>query len=161
MHLLPDGRRVTYGKNGVIIGTAPVGHVGGHGQGQGQGQGHGGLAGLGNRINPAAYMQPSNSALTNSFLNAGHQQNQPTPAQQLPDDRYEVNVDTACTSNPTSAYGSPPGPAALTTCMATPHTTTTTTTTTTAPARSAKRSGSPNRAARPRSSTAACSASRP
>ncbi|KAL1888395.1 hypothetical protein Sste5346_009603 [Sporothrix stenoceras] len=105
MHLLPDGRRVTYGKNGVIIGTAPVGHgPGGHPGGNG-GPGQHNL-GLGNRVNPAAYMQPSNSALTNSFLNAGQQQ-QP-PAQQ--DDRYEVNVDTSYTSNPTSAYGSPPGP---------------------------------------------------
>ncbi|CAK7206293.1 hypothetical protein SEUCBS139899_009081 [Sporothrix eucalyptigena] len=82
MHLLPDGRRVTYGKNGVIIGTAPMG------------------LGLGNRINPSNYMQPSNSALTNSFLNAQQQ----TPQQTQPPAEFDEY------SNPTSAYGSPPGP---------------------------------------------------
>ncbi|KJR87514.1 uncharacterized protein SPSK_01481 [Sporothrix schenckii 1099-18] len=103
MHLLPDGRRVTYGKNGVIIGTAPVNHP--HGPGQNS---H--LPGLGHRVNPAAYMQPSNSALTNSFLNASSQP-QPQPQPQPPsDDRYDVHAaDASYASNPTSAYGSPPG----------------------------------------------------
>ncbi|KIH93374.1 spindle poison sensitivity protein [Sporothrix brasiliensis 5110] len=111
MHLLPDGRRVTYSKNGVIIGTAPVNHA--HGPGQNS---H--LPGLGHRVNPAAYMQPSNSALTNSFLNASSQplsqaspQPQPQPQPQPPsDDRYDVHAaDASYASNPTSAYGSPPG----------------------------------------------------
>ncbi|KAI1332432.1 hypothetical protein F5Y16DRAFT_407655 [Xylariaceae sp. FL0255] len=48
VHVLADGRRINYGKNGITIGQ-PL---------------H-----LGNRINPAAYNN-SNSALTNSFLHA-------------------------------------------------------------------------------------------
>lgn len=107
---------MNYSKNGVTIGTAPL---------------------IGNRINPA-YLAPSNSALTNSFLNAsGHhqsqqQQQQQSPAQQQqPDvDRYHTSggnshqlgrqpsldgglpaIDTpSYSSNPTSAYGSPLGP---------------------------------------------------
>ncbi|CAK7232344.1 hypothetical protein SBRCBS47491_008237 [Sporothrix bragantina] len=89
MHLLPDGRRVTYGKNGVIIGTAPLG--------------------LGNRINPAAYMQPSNSALTNSFLNAGQQQQQQGSQQQQQGTPQQQHEFDEFSPDPTSAYGSPPG----------------------------------------------------
>ncbi|CAK7266788.1 hypothetical protein SEPCBS57363_002270 [Sporothrix epigloea] len=90
MHLLPDGRRVTYGKTGVIIGTAPLG--------------------LGNRINPANYVQSSNSALTNSFISAGqqpqqHQQHQ-QPQQQQQQQQHEF--DDTYGSDPITAYGSPP-----------------------------------------------------
>ncbi|RYO86490.1 hypothetical protein DL764_009001 [Monosporascus ibericus] len=50
IHVLADGRRINYGKNGITIGQ-PL---------------H-----LGNRVNPpAAYNAPNNSALTNSFMRA-------------------------------------------------------------------------------------------
>ncbi|EFX03469.1 spindle poison sensitivity protein [Grosmannia clavigera kw1407] len=112
IHVLPDGRRVNYGKNGVTIGAAPLG--------------------LGNRINPAAYLQSSNSALTNSFLhaNAGTAQssypaNPPFSTGAAGEDRFHSQsnplgrqpsmdgglptIDTTYPSNPASAYGSPPG----------------------------------------------------
>ncbi|KAK4153763.1 hypothetical protein C8A00DRAFT_15033 [Chaetomidium leptoderma] len=101
IHVLPDGRRINYGKNGVTIGAPP------------------GVA-LGARVNPTTYHQPSNSALTNSFLRAdqpaytnpnaygaqddvyGHQLGmQPGMEQGLP------VIDTTYSSNPASAYGSP------------------------------------------------------
>ncbi|CAK7274563.1 hypothetical protein SEPCBS119000_006237 [Sporothrix epigloea] len=95
MHLLPDGRRVTYGKNGVSIGTAPLG--------------------LGNRINPAAYMQSSNSALTNSFLSAGQQQQQPQQQQhqhqhqqQQQQKQQHPDFDDSFAPDPILGYGSPP-----------------------------------------------------
>ncbi|KAH7122951.1 hypothetical protein EDB81DRAFT_665703 [Dactylonectria macrodidyma] len=51
IHVLPDGRRINYGKNGVTIGTSPIS-----------------LAG---RANPAsAQNQPSTSALTTSLYHA-------------------------------------------------------------------------------------------
>lgn len=101
--MLPDGRRINYGKNGVTIGTHP------------------GVA-LGVRVNPTTYHQPSNSALTNSFLRAdpaiptytasttygpqddayGHRLGrQPSMENGLP------IIDTTYSSNPASAYGSP------------------------------------------------------
>lgn len=100
IHVLPDGRRINYGKNGVTIGAPP------------------GVA-LGVRVNPTTYHQPSNSALTNSFLHAdalppyndpyglgddgyGHQLGgQPGMENGLP------TIDTTYSSNPASAYGSP------------------------------------------------------
>ncbi|KAL2151777.1 hypothetical protein VTH82DRAFT_6875 [Thermothelomyces myriococcoides] len=100
IHVLPDGRRVNYGKNGVTIGGPP------------------GVP-LGARVNPATYHhhQPSASALTNSFLRADQQPPYHTPAPYRPqDDAYghqqhmENNlpiIDTTYSSNPASAYGSP------------------------------------------------------
>jgi len=99
--MLPDGRRINYGKNGnLTIGGAasPVT--------------------LGARVNLTAYHPPSNSALTNSFLRAEVPAYSPySPA----DDRYSHHqlgrqpsmenglpiIDTTYTSNPTSTYGSP------------------------------------------------------
>ncbi|KAH7018166.1 uncharacterized protein B0I36DRAFT_253690 [Microdochium trichocladiopsis] len=49
VHILADGRRINYGKNGISI--APALH-------------------LGNRVNPAAYNSSNQSALTHSFLRA-------------------------------------------------------------------------------------------
>ncbi|PSR82408.1 hypothetical protein BD289DRAFT_371290 [Coniella lustricola] len=48
IHVLPDGRRVNYGKNGVTV--TPIN--------------------FGNRLNPMAYGHSSSSALTNSFMHA-------------------------------------------------------------------------------------------
>ncbi|KAL2023340.1 hypothetical protein VTK56DRAFT_3078 [Thermocarpiscus australiensis] len=102
IHVLPDGRRVNYGKNGVTIGAPP------------------GVT-LGARVNPTTYHPPSNSALTNSFLRADALQTYPaaTPYA-LQDDRYNhqpgrqpsiengvPTIDTTYSSNPASAYGSP------------------------------------------------------
>ena len=99
--MLPDGRRVNYGKNGVTIGGPAVA--------------------LGTRVNPNTYHQPSNSALTNSFLRADAIP--PYSAASpfgLQDDQYShqlghrssmenglPTIDTTYTSNPTSVYGSP------------------------------------------------------
>ena len=101
--MLPDGRRINYGKNGnLTIGAPPP-------------------VALGARVNLTTYHPPSNSALTNSFLRAdavpsytatspygpqderyGHQLGrQPSMENGLP------TIDTTYTSNPTSAYGSP------------------------------------------------------
>lgn len=92
--MLPDGRRINYGKNGVTIGAPPVA--------------------LGTRVNPTTYHQPSNSALTNSFLRADA-----VPPYNYQDDRYNQlshqaglenglpTIDTTYSSNPASVYGSP------------------------------------------------------
>lgn len=98
IHVLPDGRRVNYGKNGVTIGPPAVI--------------------LGARVNPTTYHQPSNSALTNSFLRADAYT--AVPPYPLQDDRYShqpgrqptvdnslPTIDTTYSSNPASAYGSP------------------------------------------------------
>lgn len=95
IHVLPDGRRINYGKNGVTIGAPP------------------GVA-LGVRVNPTTYHQPSNSALTNSFLRADAAY-PPSAPYGLQDDRYGhqllenglPTIDTTYSSNPPSAYGSP------------------------------------------------------
>ncbi|KAK3314000.1 hypothetical protein B0H66DRAFT_369252 [Apodospora peruviana] len=98
IHVLPDGRRINYGKNGVTIGGPAVA--------------------LGTRVNPTTYHQPSNSALTTSFMRAeavgpysatspyslqdDHQLGRrPSMENGLP------TIDTTYTSNPTSVYGSP------------------------------------------------------
>jgi hypothetical protein len=78
---------------------------------------------LGVRVNPTTYHQPSNSALTNSFLRADQLPPYPPPAPApytAPEEPYgqpigrQPNVengvptiDTTYTSNPASAYGSP------------------------------------------------------
>ncbi|KAJ4286347.1 hypothetical protein N0V88_008053 [Collariella sp. IMI 366227] len=99
IHVLPDGRRINYGKNGVTIGTAP------------------GVP-LGVRVSPTTYHQPSNSALTNSFLRGEPYTNSPSFGPQ--DDLYGPQpgrpphmesglpiIDTTYSSNPASVYGSP------------------------------------------------------
>jgi cleavage and polyadenylation specificity factor subunit 4 len=102
IHVLPDGRRINYGKNGVTIG-APAGVA------------------LGVRVNPTTYHLPSNSALTNSFLRADQLPPYTTPAPYgAQDDPYAAQmgpqpgmdagvpiIDTTYSSNPASAYGSP------------------------------------------------------
>ncbi|GAB1316836.1 C3H1-type domain-containing protein [Madurella fahalii] len=98
IHVLPDGRRVNYGKNGVTIGPPGVA--------------------LGARVNPTTYHQPSNSALTNSFLRADAYT--AVPPYPLQDERYVhqlgrqpsmenglPTIDTTYSSNPASVYGSP------------------------------------------------------
>ena len=103
--MLPDGRRINYGKSGVTIAAAPS-------------------INLGSRVNPNAYVHSSNSALTSSFMTAadaapypttgssygangeryahGHQLGrQPSLESGLP------QADVAYSSNPASAYGSP------------------------------------------------------
>lgn len=102
IHILPDGRRINYGKNGVTIGVAPIN--------------------LGSRVNPSTYHHPSNSALTNSFMRGD---NVPAYTATSPyaipsDDRYGhqlgrqpsienglPTIDTTYSSNPASVYGSP------------------------------------------------------
>ncbi|KAL1836417.1 hypothetical protein VTJ49DRAFT_5167 [Mycothermus thermophilus] len=103
IHVLPDGRRINYGKNGVTIGAPP------------------GVP-LGARVNPTTYHQPSNSALTNSFMRADQlPAYAPPPAPYGPSDETYSQpiglqpsvengvpiIDTSYTSNPASAYGSP------------------------------------------------------
>ncbi|KAK3290811.1 uncharacterized protein B0H64DRAFT_48095 [Chaetomium fimeti] len=97
IHVLPDGRRINYGKNGVTIGAPP------------------GVA-LGARVNPTTYHQPSNSALTNSFLRADQLPPYTTSGPYgTQDDAYGHQlmenglpiIDTTYSSNPASAYGSP------------------------------------------------------
>lgn len=97
--MLPDGRRVNYGKGGVTIGAPPVA--------------------LGARVNPNTYHQPSNSALTNSFLHADAVPQYSASAYGHPDEQYAhqpgqngggngiPTIDTTYTSNPTTAFGSP------------------------------------------------------
>lgn len=94
--MLPDGRRINYGKNGnLTIAPSPVA--------------------LGARVNLTTYLPPSNSALTNSFLRADA-----VPHFPLQEDRYNhqlshqpslentvPTIDTTQSSNPASAYGSP------------------------------------------------------
>ncbi|KAK0750640.1 hypothetical protein B0T18DRAFT_323191 [Schizothecium vesticola] len=96
IHMLPDGRRINYGKNGnLTIAPSPVA--------------------LGARVNLTTYLPPSNSALTNSFLRADAVPHFPSQ-----DDRYNhqlshqpslentvPTIDTTQSSNPASAYGSP------------------------------------------------------
>lgn len=97
--MLPDGRRINYGKNGNLTIGAPS------------------PVALGARVNLTTYHPPSNSALTNSFLRADAIPSYPAP---YGDDRYVhqlgrqpsmenglPTIDTTYTSNPTSAYGSP------------------------------------------------------
>ncbi|KAK4164748.1 hypothetical protein QBC43DRAFT_288653 [Cladorrhinum sp. PSN259] len=97
IHVLPDGRRINYGKNGVTIGAPP------------------GVA-LGARVNPTTYHQPASSALTDSFRadsgapypNMGpfsHQEEQ--FSHQLGLEGGVPTIDTTYSSNPASAYGSP------------------------------------------------------
>ncbi|KAK4247445.1 hypothetical protein C7999DRAFT_14488 [Corynascus novoguineensis] len=98
IHVLPDGRRINYGKNGVTIGAPP------------------GVA-LGARVNPTTYHHPpSNSALTNSFLRADQLPPYPSAAPYATqDDPYGHQlmengvpiIDTTYSSNPASVYGSP------------------------------------------------------
>ncbi|KAH6614375.1 hypothetical protein B0J18DRAFT_299529 [Chaetomium sp. MPI-SDFR-AT-0129] len=97
IHVLPDGRRINYGKNGVTIGAPP------------------GVA-LGTRVSPTTYHQPSNSALTNSFLRADQLPPYTTSSQYGgPDEAYGhqimegglPTIDTTYSSNPASVYGSP------------------------------------------------------
>lgn len=98
IHVLPDGRRVNYGKNGVTV--TPIN--------------------FGNRLNPVAYGHSSNSALTTSFM---HAEAVPpyTSYANATDERYgsglgrqpstENGLPTidAQYSGPTSPYGSPHG----------------------------------------------------
>ncbi|KAK3367828.1 hypothetical protein B0H63DRAFT_529536 [Podospora didyma] len=105
IHVLPDGRRINYGKNGVTIGGPPQ-------------------VALGARLTPTTYHAPSNSALTNSFLRADAAPPYATPGPYPPqDDRFNHQlgrqpsipsmesglpiIDTTYTSNPASTYGSP------------------------------------------------------
>lgn len=101
IHVLPDGRRINYGKNGVTIGPA-------------------GPINLGSRVNPSTYHQSSNSALTSSFMRAD---GSAVPAygatSPYGDDRYHQQLGRrpsmenglptidAPYSGPGSAYGSP------------------------------------------------------
>lgn len=109
IHILPDGRRINYGKNGVTIGVAPIS--------------------LGSRVSPATYHHTSNSALTNSFMRGGGGDTVPAytaaspyaiPTDNALDHRYHhlgrqpslengllPTIDTTYSSNPTSVYGSP------------------------------------------------------
>jgi cleavage and polyadenylation specificity factor subunit 4 len=110
IHVLPDGRRINYGKNGVTIGVSPIA--------------------LGSRVNPATYHHTSNSALTNSFMRGDPASSVPPYTAASPyaippggDDRYGgahqlgrqpslengllPTIDTTYSSNPASAYGSP------------------------------------------------------
>ena len=105
IHLLPDGRRINYGKNGVTFGQPPS------------------SMNLGSRINPNTYAHSSNSALTNSFLSADNAASYGGAAFHQGGERYgahhqlgrqpsmENGLPTidgpAYTSNPASAYGSP------------------------------------------------------
>lgn len=94
IHVLPDGRRINYGKNGVTIGTSPIS-----------------LAG---RANPAsAQNQPSTSALTTSLYHA----DAPAYTSAFPFDEpqhslgrqpsLENGLPTIDMSYTSSAYGSP------------------------------------------------------
>ncbi|KAK7409107.1 hypothetical protein QQX98_008715 [Neonectria punicea] len=94
IHVLPDGRRINYGKNGVTIGTSPIS-----------------LAG---RANPAsAQNQPSTSALTTSLYRADvpaytsaypYDDPQHSLARQPSLENGLPTIDMSYTS---SAYGSP------------------------------------------------------
>jgi len=103
IHMLPDGRRINYGKNGNLTIGAPS------------------PVALGARVNLTAYHPPSNSALTNSFLRADAvpPYGATTPFG-LGEERYSHQlgrqpsmenglpvIDATYTSNPASAYGSP------------------------------------------------------
>ncbi|TLD17521.1 uncharacterized protein PgNI_00552 [Pyricularia grisea] len=100
IHVLPDGRRINYGKNGVTIAAAPIN--------------------LGSRVNPPTYPHTSNSALTNSFMRNPDGYGGPNPYL-APEDQYGGHqlgrqpsmengvptIDTTYSSNPASMYGSP------------------------------------------------------
>lgn len=98
IHVLPDGRRVNYGKNGVTV--TPIN--------------------FGNRLNPVAYGHSSNSALTTSFMRAEAVPPYTSYANAT-DERYgsglgrqpstENGLPTIDTqySGPASPYGSPHG----------------------------------------------------
>ncbi|KAI7927336.1 hypothetical protein ACKVWC_006201 [Pyricularia oryzae] len=100
IHVLPDGRRINYGKNGVTIAAAPIN--------------------LGSRVNPPTYPHTSNSALTNSFMRNPDAYGGPN-AYLAPEDQYAAHqlgrqpsmengvptIDTTYSSNPASMYGSP------------------------------------------------------
>ncbi|KAK3988750.1 hypothetical protein QBC44DRAFT_98224 [Cladorrhinum sp. PSN332] len=97
IHVLPDGRRINYGKNGVTIGAPP------------------GVA-LGARVNPTTYHQPASSALTDSFrADSGDMYPSMGPfahqeerfGHQLGLEGGLPTIDTTYSSNPASAYGSP------------------------------------------------------
>ena len=103
--MLPDGRRVNYSKGGVTVAAAAP------------------SINLGSRVKPTAYVHPSNSALTSSFMTAGDAAPFPmTGASYIANgDRYAhghqlgrqpslengLPPDTTYSSNPASAYGSP------------------------------------------------------
>ncbi|KAL8341404.1 hypothetical protein RB601_005606 [Gaeumannomyces tritici] len=105
IHVLPDGRRINYGKNGVTVAPTPT-------------------INLGSRVNPNTYHQSSNSALTNSFMRGVDAPVSPYGAPNpymSADDRYAQHhlgrqpslenglptIDTTYSSNPASVYGSP------------------------------------------------------
>lgn len=95
IHVLPDGRRVTYGKNGVTV--TPIN--------------------FGNRLNPMAYGHSSNSALTTSFLRAEALPAYTSYANATDDRSFHQadngnglpTIDAHQYSGPTSPYGSPHG----------------------------------------------------
>ncbi|KAH8895923.1 hypothetical protein GQ53DRAFT_743875 [Thozetella sp. PMI_491] len=99
IHVLPDGRRINYGKNGVTIGAPAIN--------------------LGARVNPTTYHHSSNSALTNSFMRADNIPAYTATSPYGSEDRYHQlgrqpsleaglpTIDTTYSSNPTSVYGSP------------------------------------------------------
>ncbi|KKY34775.1 putative spindle poison sensitivity protein [Diaporthe ampelina] len=100
IHVLPDGRRVNYGKNGVTV--TPLN--------------------FGSRLNPLAYgHQASNSALTTSFMRAEAAPPYTTYTAATSDDRYghglgrQTSLDNGLPtidtqySGPASPYGSPHG----------------------------------------------------
>ncbi|KAK7702649.1 hypothetical protein SLS64_009612 [Diaporthe eres] len=100
IHVLPDGRRVNYGKNGVTV--TPLN--------------------FGSRLNPLAYgHQASNSALTTSFMRAEAAPPYTTYTAATSDDRYghglgrQASLDNGLPtidtqySGPASPYGSPHG----------------------------------------------------
>jgi hypothetical protein len=98
VHILPDGRRINYGKNGVTIGTSPINLVGRSGQAP---------------ASPTSAAYTSSSALTNSLYadvpgyqgfddqrHSHHLGRQPSIDNGIP------TIDTPY-SLPTSNYGSP------------------------------------------------------
>ncbi|TPX12556.1 uncharacterized protein E0L32_000733 [Thyridium curvatum] len=99
IHVLPDGRRINYHKNGVTIGNASIN--------------------LGSRVNPPTFPQSSSSALTNSFMRADGVPPY-TAANPYGDERFDhqldrqpsmenglPTIDTTYSADPTSNYGSP------------------------------------------------------
>lgn len=97
IHVLPDGRRINYGKNGVTIGAPPG-------------------VNLGARVNPTTYHQPASSALTTSFRADSGAPYQPIGPFAHQEERFAhqlgleggvPTIDTTYSSNPASVYGSP------------------------------------------------------
>ncbi|KAI0018911.1 hypothetical protein F4780DRAFT_476196 [Xylariomycetidae sp. FL0641] len=96
VHVLADGRRINYSKNGITIGQ-PI---------------H-----LGNRVNPVAFNTGSNSALTNSFMRADNSSSSAYPYPVSPSEPFQTvdrrpsldNIPTIDTtySHTSSQYGSP------------------------------------------------------